>query len=373
MPCLGSARRNAEKHAAQIETGQIELRPGFREIRESTRQNRRERIVPLTQRCATHYHCYRRIRQQATAGGCRGRTRTRTHHPDTCVPVFIAIVTAIGLWALVRRYTSLLGTTQTAPWWWSLATLLAVGAVVFWLTLRPAGPSWASQALYAAGVVSFCPVMALLGAKRPQDTAWQFVVGTLLVVLLLPSAEVLIYRPGAEIELHPARGWFLWILVGLGLFNAIATRHALAALLAMTAQVLLLAAQLPLVADRFAPRPVLALSLLVGAVVLWSIDPWRPRQRDWDRAWRDFRDSFGTLWSLRVAERFNAAAQQHGWDVQLSWSGFVASRSEGEFQAGPVQLSEAMQVTLWGLWRRFVSTAWLRYRVDCTVGEANLD
>ncbi len=74
----------------------------------------------------------------------------------------------------------------------------------------PAGgkpdPSWAAPARYIAAMSTFSPIMALLGAKRPQDRGWQFIVATLWAILSLPACEWLLF--GGVAEIHPARFWF---------------------------------------------------------------------------------------------------------------------------------------------------------------------
>ena len=58
------------------------------------------------------------------------------------------------------------------------------------------GPTFPKRRRFAAAVLSFAPTMALLGAKRPQNGAWQFVVITLWAILALPAFEVLLRGRG---------------------------------------------------------------------------------------------------------------------------------------------------------------------------------
>ena len=44
--------------------------------------------------------------------------------------------------------------------------------------------------------LSVCPVMSLLGAKRPQYGVWQFIVGSLAAVLALPAVSAVLIHPG---------------------------------------------------------------------------------------------------------------------------------------------------------------------------------
>ncbi len=109
---------------------------------------------------------------------------------------------AIGLWmigqtALARGYRPLHGTTLRAVWWWSfialgtvVATELAIGI------MQPQDNSWAEPLRFIAAASTFCPLVALLGAKRPQDRAWQWIVLSFWVILALPAAQAWLLRPG---------------------------------------------------------------------------------------------------------------------------------------------------------------------------------
>ena len=255
--------------------------------------------------------------------------------------VLIGGLAGLGTLALVRRRGQLVGTTLIAPWWWACGSLWAVGSgeVLLALAAGDAVPAWQPHLRYALAVTTLLPLMAVLGAKRPQDRGWQWVVLSLWVVLNLPVAQAVIYVSREPVVLHPAWGWFLAGLVLLGIANWIATRYWSAALLAAAAQMLLLADQLPWSLVAASPwRPVAALALGVTAIGLWARKLPRVDRvpvgnlpvdnglvgRSLDRVWLDFRDLFGALWSLRVAQRVNAAAEMYDWNVRLGWGGFRA-------------------------------------------------
>jgi hypothetical protein len=204
-----------------------------------------------------------------------------------------------------------------------------------------------------------------LGAKRPQDFAWQFVVAALVGVLWLPAGQWWLARGGTRLELHAAWSWFLAALVLLGLANHLATRFWLPALLAATGQWMLLAPQLPLLACPLsdAARAIVGLALVVAALVAAVRTASRRRNSltPLDRVWLDFRDAFGAAWALRVQQRIHASAAAYGWNLTLHWSGF-ATRDGAATHSIPPDDAAAALAGLNGLLRRFVSPEWIAER-----------
>ncbi len=285
-----------------------------------------------------------------------------THTIDVRL-VSLGLVGLAGLLALAWRRPQLSGTTLAAPWAWSVVSLVtvAVTELLIGLDSRLAANGWSAPLRFIAAISTFCPIMALLGAKRPQNRAWQFIVLSLWAVLGLPGFEGLLF--GEVYEIHPARSWFLVILVGIGLLNGIATRYWPSSVLFCAGQLALIAPYLPPTQALLsaAAAPLWGLGFLTASWGLLALDWPRPRRTDtpWDRAWLDFRDAYGAVWSLRVAERINASAAACQSPMVLGWRGF-----RGRDASSPVsELPQPAADTLRALLPRFVSRQWIDSRL----------
>jgi hypothetical protein len=264
----------------------------------------------------------------------------------------------LAFW-LVVAYRRAAGSTLRAPVAWGGVALVAVMLVEFWLCVAPTSSTQVTTWRYLAAVGTFCPAMALLGAKRPQDRGWQFVVASLWLVLAVPALQSLVFAPQSRLDLHPAWQAFLLLLAGVSLVNYLPTRFALPACLVAAAQLLLL--------HDFGPVPwrgsgsdavLTALSLLAMATTFAGIG-WPRRQTattQSDRAWLDFRDAFGAVWALRAMERINQAARQAGRAESLRWYGFAEPWDPLEESGGA---NDSLATTIRMLLRRFVSADWL--------------
>jgi hypothetical protein len=285
-----------------------------------------------------------------------------------------AIAGLAGLVALLLARKRLRGTTLLAPWWWCVVSLGAVVAVEIVLgTSEEVGVvRWSPAARYAAAVTMFGPIMAVLGAKRPQDRAWQFIVLSLLAVLALPSGEAILFRGGEGLSLHAARLLFLAALLVVGLANYLPTRYALPAIVFAAGQSLLLSAYIPWLEWLHGPQSSLwglTLISLAGPVALVCRSD-SSNSAPLDRLWIDFRNAFGAVWALRIAERINASAKMYGWNVWLTWHGFVqpqadqrsSSEEPGHLALSP-EVDDAIRKSLKTLLRRFVSSEWIEERL----------
>ncbi len=278
------------------------------------------------------------------------------------LPVACAVPLAL-LGPLARR------STLAFAWSWACAALVAMASVE-WASgslVESSTPAWTPAARFAAGALSFCPFMSVLGSKRPHEQAWQWIVLSLWGILVLPAAEWLVLRRGVSLEIHGVRAWFLLVLIVVQATHALGTRAWFAGLSLAAAQTIFFAAWLPgfggplerwLLATCGEPTRHVAVWTCVGvsfAALRWS---WRTRasRSPRDRVWLDFRDRFGTLWSLRVMERVQAAAHTERTPWRLHWNGFSASTDSPP--GFPVSLDHA----LWNLLRRFVTPEWCAAR-----------
>jgi len=313
----------------------------------------------------------------------------------TAVAIAIALASAGGI-GLLRTDRELRGTTLLAPWRWacfSFATLAGGEVFVAWpsVDLSLGG---ADHVRYLAGTTTLAPFVALLGAKRPQDRAWQWIVLALLLLLALPSGKAFVFDSGAPPAPHAAWRMLLAILLASQLANYLPTCNWPSALLAALAQLCWLASYLPGMVSRpsgtgssgygTGSNGTWALAgLALATAAIWSVrrrmSGRRLQRQPIDRVWLGFRDAYGALWALRVAERFNASAAMFGWPARLGWEGVRGVQGRAPVAGGeettnaddpqigaqgrPPQESEAdvaaairrnLKTLLW----RFVSPVW---------------
>ena len=219
---------------------------------------------------------------------------------------------------------------------------------------------WVAPLRFAAGCTTFCPVVALLGAKRPQDRHWWLIVGSLWVVLSLPSLETLLLQPGQALEVQDARSWFLAVLILLSSSQWLLTRHWRSSILLGFGQAALLGPCLP---GNWPSAPWLAAACFCTALAAASgRRPAKRNGRPWDLVWLDFRDAFGLLWSLRVCERLSAAAALGRWPETLTWEGWAPIAENDATWTDEAR--EAREAAVRGLLRRFVPSDWIDARLE---------
>ncbi|MEX0819243.1 MAG: hypothetical protein WD070_06610 [Pirellulaceae bacterium] len=288
--------------------------------------------------------------------------------------VLVLTVATCGL--LLRSWRFVEGTTLVGPWLWTQASLCVIGGTQVAIALAHGGAlggsgndsaNWEAAVLFAAASSSFCPLISLLGAKRPQDRGWHFVVLSLWAILVLPVAESLVLRHGQMPDVQGARSWFMLILIGLGVINTFPTRYSFPGLLFGGGQLLMLADSLPIVRELFDASPMVAgfSGCAISVMMAARLAGRRTQAKgSLDVVWRDFRDSFGLLWGLRIQEQINITARSSKWPLRLRWHGFVDERGEPlDFGALPEETRRPLHQATENLLRRFVSSDWIAARM----------
>jgi hypothetical protein len=290
------------------------------------------------------------------------------------VTIGAAVLAAAGAWiaaglalgiagASALGFRGLRGTTLSAPALWAIAAAFGVAVVEASLAWREQAvdPMSASLWRYAAAAGTFCPLMGVLGAKRPQDRGWQWVVLSLWVILLVPAMQAVAARSGHRLELYGAWRLLLAALIAMGLLNYLPTRIALAAMLFAIGQSLLLGPYLVSINASEHGWRIVGLALILAAAAAAVVIARRrigvravggesPSIARSNARWFAFRDGWGALWGLRVMQRVNQTAELSGWPVRLEWwDGFAPVIDE---PLDP-QIAAHIQQTLDSLLRRF--------------------
>jgi hypothetical protein len=112
------------------------------------------------------------------------------------------------------------GSTGMPAAWWSVAACLAL-ALEGLARLSGMLDDRSSLACgrLAVAALAVCPVMSLLGAKRPQHGVWQFIVASLAGIVALPAASAALVRPGSPPDVHALQRWFMLARVLVAAMN----------------------------------------------------------------------------------------------------------------------------------------------------------
>ncbi|MGI9427059.1 MAG: hypothetical protein ACR2NM_00260 [Bythopirellula sp.] len=267
--------------------------------------------------------------------------------------VLAALLAALAL----HGYLRLRGTTLGAACLW---TAFSASCLVLAAVAAPQLEGIGQSALrFALACTTFCPMMAVLGAKRPQSRGWQWIVASLWLVLVWPAAQAALLPAGVTLELFVAWKMFLWGLIAIGLVNYLPTSNWRAAILLALGQILLLrdflglpATDSPAVSDLVA---ILSLLSAAGIVLQRSAanttrDASLSTLASPTSRWLRIRDLFGAFWALRILGRVNQAAELRDWPMRLSWHGFVPSDNAGPSDDQLAELEQTMDSML----RRFL-------------------
>jgi hypothetical protein len=233
--------------------------------------------------------------------------------------ILLFVLHMIGAYPVWRCWQANRGTSlQYAVVWsalawagWGFVMLAQVLNAGIQLSLMP----------YVALCLSSCAGVTVLGARRPGDGAWNFVVVGLLAVLLLPIAE-------GRGQLNLSGFWigFLGITQLVIGFNYGLTRFGPAALVFLSGCGCVAGTMIGAAGDE--PH----LDSFVGKLGLGliAVSPWlafllllsqKTPTTVFDQLWRDFRNRFGMIWALRVRDQFNRSAKNASWPAHLGWTG----------------------------------------------------
>lgn len=300
--------------------------------------------------------------------------------------LLVFILGGLGCVCLGRGLRDLRGTTLVAPWCWAVMALAWI-VIVEAIGVRPppSVKAWLVHARFVGGVLSLTPLLALLGARRPHHLAWQWIVATLFVILIVPSGAALLLRDGAAPTPHLAWRSLLGALIVIEWLNHVFTRHGLACSALACAQVFWLADYLPWAPFGLGKLPTWAGLALAVAAIAWAARPRLERRAprtEMDLLFLDFRDRFGMLWALRIGERFNTSAALNGWPFRLRWNGFcnisasTSHETDEQTRSHPAASTVArrapegwdppMTQCFDSLLRRFVSPEWIDRRPSQT-------
>jgi len=235
------------------------------------------------------------------------------------MPIVLILLFVTGSAALVLAWLATRATALFHAVHWSIAAWLTWGLAIF----VPERATHPDPLTYVALCLTGCAGVAVLGARRPHVTAWNFVVLGLLAVMVLPLVEKTFI--GTQ-SLDWLRITFLAITLGVSVLNYLPTRFGPAAFLgglACAAEMIAIAAPEPL--QRGMESDVLR-SCLMAVPALGLVRLFPAATNELDQMWRDFRDAWGLVWGERVREQFNRSAANAAWPVHLTWFGFKFTR-----------------------------------------------
>ena len=258
---------------------------------------------------------------------------------------------------------------------WSISgVLLTSAASVASLSVCNVYNGWLDQFWFWSAVIGCCPLIAVLGSRRPTSRVWNtFIILPLVAVLGWPSLTALWHLP----MIHPLQlqtpgqmGFGLVLIMGVGNYQG--TRYGLSSLTVGASLLLILVTVSNL--NDFSENSK-SIIRACGAIVLaggishglhQSARPVIEESR-FDQLWFDFRDLFGIVWSIRIQERINQLAVTEGWPVRLNADGFTwdVRATDDVRQPSELRLAHALY---WHLWR-FVEPEWIATRLGEPIPE----
>ena len=212
---------------------------------------------------------------------------------------------------------------------------------------------------YLMTIAVLAGLTSVLNARRPGDKVWALLMALLLVVFLIPWLEGAgrMRRADGLAVLRLDSPWtiFYGFLAVAGTANYLSTHFRAAVVLGLG----LIVEYLGLRSTEWSPAS--RAFCWTAAAWLFGASFWiawlgrsglrEPAGNEIDRIWVWFRDRWGAVWALRIAEQFNRSAALGDWPYRLSWTGLVPVDPQSD---APLVVGDRALVTLRGLLRRFV-------------------
>lgn len=243
-------------------------------------------------------------------------------------------------------------TTLMAPCLWVATAASCLLLLAYGMAQMDAGLGL--EALrFVAAASTLCPLIAVLGAKRPQDRGWQWVVVSLWVIVAWPAGQALAKPAGPAVEIIALWQLFIWALIAMGPFNYLPTRYWWVSLFVAAGQTLLFSRYLGVPEPRAWFPLAMACFVLAALVVVMSrrvVVAEQTHLAAQTERWLAYRNAFGTFWGLRVMQRVNETAALRHWPVQLAWSGFESVQDEVPTAIQAAEIDQTLDTLL----RRFL-------------------
>ncbi|GAB4145036.1 MAG: hypothetical protein Tsb009_16990 [Planctomycetaceae bacterium] len=274
---------------------------------------------------------------------------------------------------LIRVYRRIQSTTLHAAWWWGFVAMIVWAFALVASFARFAVSPFTSDVLwYLAAVLTLCPFVSVLGARRPVANVWSlFVVFPLIAVFCLP-----IFTNWGEDRLHlelPAvLGFCLVAMMGAG--NYLGTRHTFSVIAVGVALFLVVntftdAAQQSLNPADIEFRRILGACFFAGGFLLGHLFHARRQRIPASETsatdlhsefppWTEFLHMFGILWAKRILERVNRTAEEERWPARLDFGGFIWNKADLP-EEEKRQTQQRLEQTLRWLFKRFVDSDWI--------------
>lgn len=196
---------------------------------------------------------------------------------------------------------------------------------------------------------ALAPIIALLGAKRPQHKAWTWIVVSAVIVLALPAIESWLYRSPTPLGLSLIREILPWSVIAIGTVNYLGTANYWRGLLAGVGLTLMTLQGSPDASD--VSQPFWEVGRVWIPPLLFCLAALPPRSSSRrsgaspnglggfaggaNHTWRRFQNWYGLAWSLFVLDKLNRShlgTEGDGERMVWGWNG------------GPVEASDSSEL-----------------------------